>query len=43
MNAYYGKKKIVVVSVGDNALAKEVVKEMKSQGMQGATILPVPD
>lgn len=43
MNAYYGKKEIVVVSVGDNALAKEVVKEMKSQGMQGATILPAPD
>lgn len=43
MNAYYGKKKIVVVSVGDNALAKEIVAEMKTQGMQNATILPVPD
>ena len=43
MNAYFGKKKIVVVSVGDNALAKEIVAEMKAQGMQNATILPTPD
>lgn len=42
LNAFYGRKKIVVVGVNGNPMAKEVVQEMRALGMKGAIELDAP-
>ena len=41
-NLFWGKKKIVVVGVNGNPMAKRIVEEMKAQGMKGVVELDAP-
>ena len=38
-NLFWGKKKIAVVGVNGNPMAKRIVEEMKAQGMKGVVEL----
>ena len=42
LNAYYIKRKIVLVAVNGNPLAQKVAQEMREQGMNDITVLDVP-
>ena len=41
-NIYWSKKKIAVVGVNGNPMAKRIVEEMKAQGMKGVVELDAP-
>ena len=41
-NLFWGKKKIAVVGVNGNPMAKRIVEEMKAQGMKGVVELDAP-
>ena len=41
-NLFWGKKKIAVVGVNSNPMAKRIVEEMKAQGMKGVVELDAP-
>lgn len=42
LNAYYSKRKIVLVAVNGTPLAQKVAQEMREQGMSDITVLDVP-
>lgn len=39
MNIYCDKKKIAIVAIDGNSLAKEIAKEMEAQGMKNVTLI----